>query len=240
MKTATKPKGLIFTVESVRAILANRKTQTRRVVKPQPSPVGDNGGKFLEVVPTIWPGNFDFRYELDNPRGMTAPHKVGDLVYAKETWLELRPGHLQSRSPRGELIPRCSLVNRRWVPGVNGISYRADCVDPESERCREELGYKWRSPMLMPRWAARLWLRITAVRCERVQEISEADAFAEGVEIPSHLRWKPGPQTYENELRNEARLGYMHTWDAINGNTYRWVSNPWVWVYTFEKTEKPE
>lgn len=82
----------------------------------------------------------------------------------------------------------------------------------------------------MPRWASRITLHITSVRVERLQEISEEDARAEGVE-PTNRKWKSysGP----GRFRRSAIQSYRSLWEAINGPN-SWAPNPWVWVIEFE------
>lgn len=199
-KTATKPKGIIFTAESVRAILDGRKTQTRRVVKPQPD--------FTYTV--VEDGKYS-RMDDCGDWHEWSPHKPGDVVYVKETWQTVNP------------LAGCEFNGR---PENDGVRYRATWTKSHHQG--------WRSPLMMPRWAARIWLRIVAVRCERVQDISEPDAIAEGTQMPFGSLPKAIRQAAFSERTIYARL-----FDHINGKG-TWESNPWVWVYTFEKTEKPE
>ena len=98
----------------------------------------------------------------------------------------------------------------------------------------------WKSPLFMPRWASRITLEITNVRIERVQDISEADAMAEGV-------WQPGQvvhadmKGFRGTTNYSARNQFMHTWEAINfGRGYGWNSNPWVWVISFTRRLQSE
>jgi hypothetical protein len=87
----------------------------------------------------------------------------------------------------------------------------------------------------MPKAAARMFLRVTDVRAERVQDISEADAIAEGCEVTRRKT--------DGTIAAFARNNYMVLWDKLNakrnGGAYAWDKNPWVWVYTFEPCEKP-
>lgn len=168
---------IIFSGDMVRAILDGRKTQTRRVMKPQPSPadvfVGDHG---LGMGP-------QFRCSYG---------QSGDRLWVRETWAcECCGRTLEYRAVHG----RCE-----------GLSYRADGGTGGSSG--------WRSPIHMPRWASRLTLDITEVRVQRVQEISEEDAVAEGVDIWADFR---------------------PLWDSINAKRgFGWDVNPWVWALTFK------
>lgn len=201
-KTATKPKPIIFSAESVRAILEDRKTQTRRVVKPQPNS-GPNG-KMVH----LGDGTFGLS-DGDLSGEWTAPYQPGDVLWVRETWCEYGKGRAIYRANYGNFTP---------------IS--------------DGIGGPWRSPIHMPRWAARLWIEITDVRGEQLQEISAGDVNAEGfpvcIDAPS----------YE---------AFAIAWDALNApkrtkrtgrvksgtRNYPWESNPWVWCYTFKRVEAP-
>lgn len=95
----------------------------------------------------------------------------------------------------------------QWAPPP-GVIYRADA---------EVVGTRWRSPMSMPRWASRLTLIVKAVKVERLRDISEADAMAEGV-----------------AFIGSAKEAFQELWDTINGKKHPWASNPWVAAITFE------
>ena len=128
------------------------------------------------------------------------------------------------------------------------ILYHADCLD-EYEYCatcehpngstnpadyNTNDGY-WRKlpSIFMPRWASRLTLRITSVRVERVQDITEEDARAEGA---SRSHQGDRPHFSRHPVPNDThRLGFVHIWDSINaGRGFGWDANPWVWVIGFE------
>ena len=92
----------------------------------------------------------------------------------------------------------------------------------------------WRSPIHMPRWASRLTLELTAVRVQRLQEISEADAIAEGV-LPCPDEPMYADEPHERYLPPQFRFGDL--WDSINAKRAPWSSNPWVFALTFRKVE---
>lgn len=213
-------KPILFSSEMVSAILAGRKSQTRRVIKPQPVHMFVEG--LAHVTIGMDPAE-DGRnwYDTDgvNPgKLIRCPYRPGDVLWVRETWLQLDRDHWMSD---------------RETP-LDRIAYLAS-TDTDGDRIRKEYGYKWRSPIHMPRWAARLWLRVTAVRAERVQDISDEDARAEGCDgkcpvghIPTYLK---GPCSYQ----------YAQLWDSLNQKRgYGWNANPWVWVITFKRCEKPE
>lgn len=163
----TKERGIIFTGESVRAILAGAKTQTRRVIKPQPHQresgywwfgqecFASNARLVGEVMEGYCP------YGLD-----------GDGLWVRETW------------GFSAKLPASTRDEMSWLAYPELRAYRAN--NPEGDWC-------WRSPLYMPRWASRITLEIVSVRVERVQDISDDDAIEEGVDrtntsIPTYAR----------------------------------------------------
>ena len=168
-------KGIIMSADSVRAIREGRKTQTRRVIKPPRGPFlwdfsrawvdpGVGGGPYLKVPFCHESDGWQDDPDEDTVQRIRSPHQPGDVLYVKETWAgqtgrPLSQGHLFYRADgddTGKQLP---------------LSY----VERES---------RWRSPLHMPRWAAREWLRVTEVRAQRVQDIGEEDARTEVLFVP--------------------------------------------------------
>lgn len=136
------------------------KTQTRRVVKPQVNCI-----RWETVVLNGYRGG----WVDEHGRPMPCPYGgPGDLLLPRETWLLLDKDH------RVDSTKYAYRADQRIVNGQ---------PDADSERCRKELGYKWRSSIFMPKEATRIWLRISEIRVQRLQSISEEDAKAEGVEF---------------------------------------------------------
>lgn len=201
-------KPILFSGPMVRAILDERKHQTRRVLKPQP------------VDPWYWPGDevdpesgwFDRLEQGREPCGAPAreytppiklPYALGDLLWCRETWVHTGDGVWTVSDAM------------RW-PGRSLIKYRADGEAPSDQ---------WFPSIHMPRWASRLTLEVTDVRIERIQQISEVDAFAEGCHgLVDGLPHRTGCR------RNFAKL-----WDSLNAKRgYGWDANPWVCAVTFK------
>ena len=185
-----KKRPILFSAPMVRALLAGKKTQTRRVIKPvQPR----NDG--------MWPAGRD--PVPDCPHG-----KVGDYMWVRET---LR-SHGHFGFPLGEM-PQLDAINRRiW-------SYAADEI-PDHTGTRVSIH--------MPRWASRIMLEITGVRVERLRDIGEDDACAEGCNTHGmNLRPAPGGMLPCVQL-------YSELWESINGPG-SWNANPWVWVLEFKR-----
>ena len=189
---------ILFSGAMVRAILDGRKTQTRRIMKPQP--IEDPQGYLTwKDRRNLEAGAFvaDAGWWLDCPYG-----QPGDRLWVRETWKQQPDGTIEYRA------------DRDWLQ-------------------------RWSAPLYMPRAASRITLELTSVRVERLQDISEADAQAEGVDLL--------PCTYVGRCNSNScprhgrldryRLAYAALWNTINGKTYPWDGNPWVWVLSFKRVE---
>jgi hypothetical protein len=215
-----KEKPIFFSTEMVQAILDGKKTQTRRVIKPRYR--NDEAG--FEVSIGVKYG--DRRVHIiDKEGGMTRdyspPYKVGDILWAREAW---RVSHLGTGS--GD-----------WA-GIVYKTGKSKTIDIDEKEILYFAGKTiWQSPIFMPKRAARIFLEVKSVRVERLQDISEADAMAEGVEA----RFEVDLATFIDKAKpiiSTYRIGFKHTWDSINSKRgYSWNSNPWVFVYEFEKME---
>ena len=216
-----KERPILFSAPMVRAILDGRKTQTRRVVKPQPENDG-SGGVVREADSWIWRGGKALRrvgygddYVHTDREAMcramesVSPYGVpGDRLWVRETW-----GCPEADHPR---VPD----GRKPQPG-DRIVYAANEADAWQWRCGS--GMPWRPSIHMPRWASRITLEVVSVRVERVQEIGEEDATAEGVAFTK----------YANA---SARFHFREIWDSINAaRGFGWDANPWVWVVEFRR-----
>ena len=196
-----KERPIIFGAESVRAILAGRKTQTRRAIR-RDLPIDFVGGQDQRDDLSAW------GYWVDDEYGRWAVLQRGlDQRYAH--------GCFSIPCPYGVSGDRL-WVRETWSVSGNGPFYRADTMQPET------VHYSWRSPIHMPWVFSRLTLEITAVRVQRLQDISEEDAKAEGVD-----RIVAKVPTYWD--------AFQYVWDDINGMRAPWESNPWVWALTFRR-----
>lgn len=212
-------KPIIFSTPMVQAILDGRKTQFRLVIKfpkhayrPDVSWVKaicqDGGGNWVAWSSTA-PDIMDFtKKAYPNGEGFPSPYQPGDRLLVRETW---------------QYCPTCGGIN--WKAGGN--DHGTACQH------RDEFLGKWKSPIFMPKEAARLWLTVTGVNAERVQDISESDAIAEGV----YCRMDGTDKEYgfNNDWWWHHGNAFARLWDSINAKRgYGWDTNPWVWVYTFE------
>jgi hypothetical protein len=188
---------ILFQGAMVRALLAGTKTQTRRAVKLPPEV------SIREVVASLLPNRgdlWDFRRHMDNPIAVRCPYgQPGDRLWVREAF-----GEVYDFCDHPEM-PGCP--DERWNLGWK---YRAD-----GEVDRDDLeGFftGWKPSIHMPRAVSRITLEITDVRVQRLWDISEADAQAEG--------W------------DGTVLGYAKLWESINGKG-SWDANPWVWAVSF-------
>ena len=201
---------IIFSGPMIRAIIAGRKSQTRRVAKPR-GRVSLLDGTWSDSY-VLDPGNRDWLLR-DCPYG--AP---GDLLWVRESWRLWESS--ASSSIDGE--PLDPDVLRGSLKGMDEEFLRSRpieyCADSEDEG-------PWRPSIHMPRWASRITLRLTDVRVERLQAISESDATAEGAQ-PVVVPPDGGSGPYTE--------GFRELWDSINaGRGYGWKENPWVWALEF-------
>lgn len=144
----------------------------------------------------------------------------------KTQFREVRCNLPESRYQPGDLL----WVKETWAYRTAGIGYiyRADGKTPQIDR--------WKSPIIMPKEAARLLLAVTRVRPERLQDISEADALAEGIDC--RMDGTDREYGFHNDWWWHYDNAFAHLWDSLNAKRgYGWDTNPWVWVYTFEVTQ---
>lgn len=236
-RSASKPvereRPIRFSAPMVKALLAGTKTQTRRVVKPQPE-YRDIGVVFASWVfkgGLLYPNAGESVLRL-------CPYGVpGDRLWVRETWM-------------------VNLEADRLAKRQSAVRYRA--TDPAAS---EEDGMGWRPSIFMPRWASRIVLELTDVRVQHVAEISEEDAIAEGCEARQSGTWWQGYSDPGNgfdlihtqhrgesppdwmiepkrmkptpHLDHTARDAFRMLWEQINPGT--WAPNPWVWALTFKR-----
>lgn len=208
-------KPILFNTEMVKAILDGRKTCTRRLVK------------FLSGKNPQWTGYIKDGLMLYNGKNepciRKAPYQPGDILYVRETWERFEcwncEGDERGNCPKE---PQKSVLDKTWgcymYRATNEISGDA----------------KWHPSIHMPKEAARIWLKVTDVRVERLQDIDGKGCVKEGIEEE--------PLKY---VGDEFVKGMFHDlWDStikkFNLDRYGWQANPWVWVIEFEQCEKPE
>ncbi|MDO4989318.1 MAG: hypothetical protein Q4E45_02320 [Eubacteriales bacterium] len=192
-------KPILFATPMVKAILKGDKTETRRIIKPQPpnSPEGSLETTSYGVAFAEWRG-------MPAELSYRAPYCSGDVLYVRETWAE-------------------------WV---GGYVYKADDISAYPHSFVD----RWHPSIHMPKEAARIFLCVTGVQAERLQEITEDGAQREG--------FYPGWTSRRGSTPAlTARQGFMWMWQYLtHAGPYEhtWPANPWVWVTSFERCEKPE
>ena len=203
-----KERPILFSAPMVRALLAGTKTQTRRAVKPQPV-YADVAGAFASWQfhrkgggTWLWP-NAREDVLASCPYG-----QPGDRLWVRETYT----------------------MAERLMSLVKTPCYKADEGITENNRMPDgSWPWKWTPAIHMFRAHSRLTLEIVSVRVERLQDISEADAMAEGCPDPLTRPIAPATICYAT-----ARTEYMAVWEKINGGG-SWAANPWVWVVAFKR-----
>lgn len=221
----------------VRAILSGKKRKTRRIVK---LPEGINPYRaepsydHFETLDS-WEFSYGKTYGsilFDLFYTAKAPYAIGDLLYVRETWAGIKLG------------PKGKETTTYW--------YRAD---EDDERLNPD--DKWRPSIHMPKEAARIWLKVTNVRCERLQDIDEDDAYYEGFRgcpyelalyfkdgsaEPCHVGGEGCPCDYWYCNHSAQEAFGRDIWDkTIKPDDlphYGWDANPWVWVIEFERVER--
>ncbi|MEA3534254.1 hypothetical protein [Rhizobium sp. CC-YZS058] len=206
---------ILFSAPMVRALLDGRKTQTRRTLKFQPAP------EISIVRTTIRPDDaepfhsFERRSLYGNYAGeIEVRIKRGDRLWVKETHA---------------IVPRTAY---RMSEGVQQTLRPGDDHDAAVYAASWEHSKpgRWRPSIHQPRWASRLTLTVTDVRVERLQDISEIDAIAEGCGQYSSSTKLSRP--FNSDWKGSYREGYAELWNQING-AGAWEANPWVAAYTF-------
>ena len=215
--SAFKERPILFSAPMVRAILEGRKTVTRRAVRAGLNPKDLEGTLSASECRKLYrelPQHFGASYFC--PYG-----KPGDRLWVRETFIDLRGTGVEHRpDPDGPL--------QRYA-------YAADCrPGSHSDEARKDFGLKYKPSIHMPRAACRILLEITDVRVERLQDITEEQAKAEGVRLYSdHAElgdwWHvEGVETYSADPRKSFEL----LWSSVGGD---WQANPWVWVVEFKR-----
>jgi len=204
-------KPILFNTEMVRAIMDGRKSCTRRLVK------------FLSGENPRWTGYIKDGLMLYNGKNepciRKAPYQSGDILYVREIWHKYIKRVGEGKS--------CHLAEF--------YGYKASIANSE------DADEPWKPSIHMPKEAARIWLKVTNVRLERLQDITEDGAEAEGAIDNRGFIHSP-----ENEYDRiyTAREHFIEIWDRTikksDLDIYGWDANPWVWVIEFERCEPLE
>jgi len=194
-------KGILFKPEMIKAIIEDRKTQTRRVIK-LPKTSGQPIVKCEDCGDWAWQNNQGFWHHLSN---LKPRYQIGEVVYVKE-------GCTVYEALYGDwcVIYDDDTERTIYPPEVFILKHLIDSTQEYTART-------------MPAWAARYFIKIKDAKAERLQEITWQEMIAEGAPyIPNHI------------------IGFRELWNSINKPPYDWQSNPWVWVYEFNKVKHGE
>lgn len=202
-----RERPILFNTEMVKAILAGRKTCTRRLVK------------FLPWKNPQWTGYIKDGLMLYNGKNepciRKAPYQPGDILYVRETW------------------------GKGYEEGT--YIYKADDKLADIPTFKESTKLIYRPSIHMPKEAARIWLKVTDVRVERLQDITEAEAILEGA--INNIAFIHSPDDEYDHIHT-AREHFIDIWNSTikkgDIDKYGWDANPFVWVIEFERCENWE
>lgn len=212
-------RGMIFNGEMVRAILDGRKTQTRRIMAPQPA---DDIERCIFPNPEVIGWKSSLRHKYGSTTAHFCPYgKPGDRIWVREAF------RVHSRATDvAPLVYKASERNS-WTEQTLRVPV-AVCNKPATPE-------KWTPSLHMPRWASRILLEITDVRVERLNSIHDVDAMREGIQnltTCSHADFGiPGVVNAQHPVR-----AFQLLWESIYGAD-SWRANPWVWVIEFKRVE---
>lgn len=218
-------KPILFNTEMVRSILDGRKTVTRRVIKPQPKSkicytfAGSDCGTWgypSKTAHEIWGEEYrlpDNITKEDLGKLWNPPYHTDDVLYVRETW--------------GEGYEEGTYI------------YKADDKLANLPEFKESSKVIYHPSIHMPKEAARIFLKVTNVRVERLQDIDDEQAKKEGA------NWRNGKNVgFEEKMRRSAVERFAEIWNSTikksDLDRYGWDANPWVWVIDFEVCDKPE
>lgn len=225
-------KPILFNAEMVRAILDGRKSCTRRLVKPQPDekhtyPLGfvtDSTEKKEVGCFGFGIGEYGGSIQYAKPQ-----YHTDDVLYIRETWTEECGKYYYRADYDSDYLDPCETLSG---------GYPASCRNhPGCDGCMAtSTRIHWHPSIHMPKEAARIWLRVTDVRVERLQEITAESALTEGADKYIHA----------NGTLNEDQTitSFIGIWNSTikesDLDRYGWDASPWVWVIEFERCEKLE
>ena len=217
-----KETGLMFKAPLVRAILSGQKTQTRRVIKPQPD-ASHSGAPYWNIggYRASWCRSLEDGGPLVPANPLSCPFgRPGDRIYVRETW---------------DPDPPCdgTWSYTQWAGCRQGQIEGVPERFRTPEHCNYEASWQggpmaWTPSIHMPKWAARIWLEITGVRVERLHDISESDALAEGISAESIKGLSRAG------FKRPAGINFRDLWTGLGGD---WDANPWVWAIDFKRVQ---
>lgn len=230
-------KPILFNTEMVRAILDGRKTCTRRVIKPQweecpTCKYVHNEYIYDKMAENVYCARCGYPLEPER----RSPYQPGDILYVRETWQ-----YLYELDGNEQVIED---TGKYYYAATDTIPF--DAYVDENGVTHDHT--PWRPSIHMPKEAARIWLRVTDVRVERLQEITEEGAIREGAEGEKCHHINVGAFGCTDCMNTgwiePPQVEFMQIWDSTikksDLDRYGWNANPWVWVIEFERCEKPQ
>lgn len=234
-KTKQRELPILFNTEMVRAILGGRKTATRRLIRPRYKE--DESG--FEVMTNMGTGERwvekvdEEELSFDPPRYINPPYRSGDILYVRETWGWEPCWDCGMDTEEGD----CNYGYER-VYNQKEREYGCYCYKASMDDGTELSVDTWHPSIHMPKAAARIWLKVTNVRTERLQCMSLDSFLSEGAVIP------PGAFNDPENAYRQVRTEFVSTWNSTikkkDMDKYGWEADPWVWVIEFKKCEKSE
>ena len=212
---------ILFNTEMVKAIMENRKMHTRRLVKGLP--LAEPWFTVYDGKPMMCDENGEWY-----PAERFSTVQPGDILWVRETW---NYGYIESSDAEGSHESWFEELRKPATGYLGALSRYFYLADKADEQIMDEIGGKWRPSIHMPKEAARLFLWVVRVRCERLQDMTPEDCANDG--------------GFDLEAIKTVGIAPLFgtLWDSTVKKKYLqrcgWKANPWVWVYEFERVEKP-
>jgi hypothetical protein len=220
---SSKLRPILFSTEMVMAILEGRKTQTRRIIKSK-SPIKSFEGILNDK--TFWKNEIigNYLFDLEEGELSTKPYSnIGDVLWVRETFAETCDEY-------GTPIIAYKVGLPRIITASNGKYELWKETNTEWSIDNYPSCGKWKTSLFMPFYACRIFLKVTNIRVEKLQYISEKDAQNEGSKF--------APIEHLGNTWKSYKQGFEYLWQDINGKE-SWEQNPYVWVIEFERCSKP-
>lgn len=220
---------MLYSTTMVQALIANRKTKTRRTKALEEVNKRANDWVTPLQMPCTSDGKWVFTAEHGEAQQLRikCPYgKVGDVIWVRETFCPTGSDEYLNKETNKPFFYLAD-VEQEYLPSVN-----ASMAD---------YGWKWKPNLHMPKLACRIFLEIVSVKVERLQDITEEDAIAEGVEQiadygTTGYKLYTQPDAAFSDI--DAKWSFESLWQSINGEQ-SWNDNPWVWVIEFKQIDKP-
>lgn len=213
-------KPILFNTSMVRAILDGEKTCTRRIIKKEIPEVYEPLGFVLYPTDDKKLGNLVFAGKGANVYYAKPPYKVGDILYVRETWF------------KGDLLNDAEEIEKQGI-----VLYRADGIKNNNW---DYDSIRWRPSIHMPKELARIFLKVTSVRAERLKDITDEGCYQEGISSTSFYDEAEHIQIAGIGLNDSLeRAAFSLLWNStVKEDKYSWEANPWVWIIEFEVENK--